>query len=283
LSSLGRMRQSNQRVEQAVETSLAGLIVACGDLLGQERSSLEAYREKTCTLDETLGGIKHEELLVQIAGALLGMVHELRTENKVVQEEVAAGKDKIIELLTRASSAEQNARVDVLTQLPNRRAFDEAYAECEQVQSQTGEPFCLVLLDIDHFKSVNDQYGHAAGDAVLAMLGRVLRENCKTHDHACRLGGEEFAVLLPRCDERSARNVAERLRLKIESATLRHGEHKIPVTVSCGVAQAVPSKSQSHLLERADAALYAAKTKGRNQTCADAWLDGESLPESSLC
>jgi len=277
VASLVDIRQANQRVEKAVESTIEGLIAACGDLLGEEQSSLESYRANTSAIDNALDGIKQEEILVQIAGTLLGMVRELRAENKAVQKDVAASKDKIIHLLTRASSAEQIARVDTLTQLPNRRAFDEAHARCEEIQDQCGQPFSLILLDIDHFKSVNDEYGHAAGDAVLSLFARILRENCKTSDHACRLGGEEFAVLLPRCEEKAALAIAECYRQKIEAAVLHYGTHQISITVSCGVAQSIPGKSQAHLMERADVALYVAKTEGRNKTCVDSAVDEEQL------
>jgi diguanylate cyclase (GGDEF)-like protein len=268
LASLSSIRHANQCVVESTEETIAGLVAACGDLLSDEQSTLEAYRERATEFDATLGGIKHEELLIQIASSLLGVVRNLRAENEAARDEVAAGKDKIIELLTRASSAEQIARIDTLTQLLNRRAFDEAQAQCEEMQSQSGQPYSVVLLDIDHFKSVNDKYGHPAGDAALSLLGRILRDNCKTSDHGCRLGGEEFALLLPRCLEGQARSVAEAYRQKIESAILLHGKHRIAITVSCGVAQAIPGASSSDVLSRADAALYAAKTRGRNQTVA---------------
>jgi len=266
LASLDNMRQANQQVEQSVEATITSLIATCGDLLSDEQASLEAYRDKTMAVDASLSNIKHDEILVHLVGTLLGMVQELRAENKVVQNDVVASKDKIIQLLSRANSAEKIARVDTLTQLPNRRAFDEAYAQCVEIQEQTGHVFSLVLLDIDHFKSVNDEYGHAAGDAVLSLFARILRENCKSHDHACRLGGEEFGILLPRCNEKLATSVAELHRQKISAAVLQYGGHKISVTVSCGVAEAIPGNSLANLMERADVALYEAKTRGRNQT-----------------
>ena len=274
-SSLGQIRKANQSVEQTIDTTLAGLIASCGDLLSDEQSSLKAYREKNSELGTTLDGITHVELLVQFASTLLGMVRELRTENKAVRDEVAFGREKIIHLLTQASSAEHIARIDTLTQLGNRRAFDEAHAQCEELRDQSGHPYSVILLDIDHFKSVNDQFGHAAGDAVLSLVSRILRENTKTSDHLCRLGGEEFGILLPRCDEKPARSIAESHRNKIEKTVLRFGNHEISVTVSCGVALAISGTSQSDLLARADAALYTAKRQGRNRTCVDEIFDNE--------
>ncbi|HJN09925.1 MAG TPA: GGDEF domain-containing protein [Pirellulaceae bacterium] len=274
-STLGGIQQANQSVEHTIDTTIAGLMSACDDLMTKEQSSLEAYRKRSSALGSKLDGIKHIELLVQFAGTLLGMVRELRTENKVVRDEVDAGKEKIIQLATQTSSVEQIARIEAVTRLSNREAFDEAYARCEELRHQNGQPYSLVLLDIDDFKSVNDEYGHAAGDGVLSLLARILLENSKPSDHACRLGGGDFGVLLTRCDERAARSAAECYRYRIESTVLHHHDHEISVTVSCGVAQGTPGTSQSDLLERAGAALYAAKKRGRNQTCGDGDLNEE--------
>ncbi|MHC4401101.1 MAG: sensor domain-containing diguanylate cyclase [Planctomycetota bacterium] len=270
-SSLARhveqIRRANKNVEQTIDSTIAGLINACADLLSSEQSNLEAYQKKTSALDTTLAGLNQETLLAGIASKLLDMVHELRDENKAIRDDVAAAKDKTIEFMTRAHAAEQDARVDPLTQLPNRRAFDEAHAACDDALKRHGQPYCLILIDIDHFKLVNDRHGHSAGDAILSMIGRVLRESRRTSDQVCRLGGEEFALLLPQCEEEPARLVAERFRRKIEAAVLGYRNQQLSVTVSCGVAQVVSGESRSRLLQRADSAMYAAKLRGRNQTC----------------
>jgi diguanylate cyclase (GGDEF)-like protein len=263
LSAIDAVRRANHRAEQAIKSTLDGLLATCDDLLTE--CSLVSYRVKTNAIDASLDGIQHGDI-VKIATTLLEMVCELRADNKVAQHDVAGCKERIIELLSRANSAEQCARVDALTTLPNRRAFDESFAKCADGCANDGHPFSMIFLDIDHFKFVNDTYGHAAGDAVLSLTARVLRETCKTSDHLCRLGGVEFGLLLPRCDERAAIAVAETYRKKIESTVLRFGGHEIMITVSCGVAQGAPGISQSDLMERAGIALYAAKDCGRNKT-----------------
>ena len=272
-STIGGIRQANQSVEQTIETTIEGLVAACSRALREEQSSPESYREETNALETTREGSELAELLVPIAGILLDMVRELRAENRIVQNEVAAGKDQIIHLLGRASSAEQMARVDILTGLPNRQALTEAYARCEQLQDETEQAFSLIMMDIDHFKSVNDEFGHLAGDSILLMVAKMMREICKTGDLTCRLGGEEFAVLLPRCAQQAAKSIAEHLRQEIGSATLRHSDHEISITISCGVAEAIPGELQADLMSKADIALYAAKSRGRNQTCVYADLD----------
>jgi diguanylate cyclase len=280
---LKQMRHANRDVEKAIQGTIEELIATCGDLFTKEQSHLAAYQEKTEAFDGTLEDLDRDALLAAIASKLLNMVHDLRDENRVIRDEVRAAQDRTIELMARAYAAEQIARLDTLTQLPNRRAFDEAHAECHNALKHSGQPYCLVLIDVDHFKSVNDAFGHAAGDAVLSMIGRVLRESRRTSDHVCRLGGEEFGLLLPRCEEESARSVGERYRRKIASATLRYRNHELSVTASCGIAQAILGETRSRLLERADAALYAAKMRGRDQICVyqDVALEDRSTPEEA--
>jgi diguanylate cyclase len=277
LQGVEQLRRANRDIEQTVERTIEELLSTCGDLLAVEQSHLEAYQQGTEALDDTLNGLCRDDLLTGIAGKLLGMVHDLRVENRAIRTEVTAAKDKMLELMERAHSAEQTARVDALTRLPNRRAFDEAHAECNDSLESRGYPYCLILVDVDDFKTVNDQFGHAAGDALLSLIGRLLRDCCRTSDHVCRLGGDEFGVLLPRCTERPARLVAEQCRRKIASVTLHYGDHKLSATVSLGVAEAIPGETRSRLLQRADSALYAAKIQGRNRACVDRATETEEV------
>ncbi len=176
LDSIDEMRQANHSVEHAIDSATAEIIDACGDLLQEQQASLETYQMKTSDFDSKLDGIKQVGRLTLAVKTLLGMVRDLRAENEGVRNDVAEGKATIIKLLSRANTAEQNARTDPLTGLFNRRAFDEAYAKCEQWQTQDEKPFSLVMIDVDHFKHINDEYGHVAGDSVLTLLARVLRD-----------------------------------------------------------------------------------------------------------
>jgi diguanylate cyclase (GGDEF)-like protein len=151
---------------------------------------------------------------------------------------------------------------DPLTGLGNRRAFDAAMEE-EIARARRAEGHVgLVMLDVDHFKRFNDRHGHQAGDEALILVARVLRTAARTGDRACRIGGEEFALLLPGADERESAAVAERVRAGIE----RRGAPAGPVTVSLGVAAASgPDATHELLVAEADARLYAAKDGGRNR------------------
>lgn len=157
---------------------------------------------------------------------------------------------------------------DPLTHLPNRRAFLEAAQERIDYLQQRGSACAVVMLDIDHFKSVNDRHGHAAGDAVLAHFGQLLRECLRDEDLLGRLGGEEFAALLPGATKAEACAAAERLRTRFATSpiALTAEAPALQCTVSVGLVVESPAHSSLDLLlSRADQALYQAKAQGRNQ------------------
>lgn len=155
------------------------------------------------------------------------------------------------------------ANTDALTGLPNRRALYGAVERLLNAADQ-GKPACLILLDLDHFKGINDRYGHNAGDAVLAQAATRLRERLRGGDTVGRWGGEEFLIVLPGADAAGAEQVAERLRREV--GTLPFPEVG-PVTASLGVAQAEPGDDLGRWVARADAALYRAKVAGRDRVC----------------
>lgn len=156
--------------------------------------------------------------------------------------------------------------MDGLTQLRNRRAFDEALVEEIARARRFGRPCTVCLMDADKFKSINDQFGHLAGDAVLRQLGGILRNNIRKNDVAGRLGGEEFGLLLPEVDRQGGMVVAEKLRRLVEAHRFEFDRTVIPVTVSIGVAELqADEREPSELIRRADEHLYAAKHGGRNR------------------
>ncbi|MES2818248.1 MAG: diguanylate cyclase [Pseudomonadota bacterium] len=159
------------------------------------------------------------------------------------------------------------SRTDRLTGLNNRGFWEEClkheYARHRRYQSMAA----LVMFDIDHFKKVNDTFGHPAGDKVIQTVAEVVREQVRDTDYAGRYGGEEFVILLPDIDSTGAMVFAERLRQRIESLLVTYEGQSIPFTISLGVADLnLPCEDYPQLIERADQALYASKKGGRNQT-----------------
>jgi diguanylate cyclase (GGDEF)-like protein len=158
--------------------------------------------------------------------------------------------------------------VDGLTELHNRRFFTEALEKEISRARRYDRRFSLVLFDIDHFKSINDRYGHLVGDAVLRQLGTLLRGRVRRDDVPARIGGEEFAVILPEVGSTGARQFAENLRRAVAESTFRFEGTVIRVTISLGVVEwEVGDEDAAALVKRADEKLYEAKRGGRDRVC----------------
>jgi diguanylate cyclase (GGDEF)-like protein len=164
-------------------------------------------------------------------------------------------------------SLEHDAMFDQLTNLHNRRWMDMSLTRILQRHQRDDQPLSVIMIDIDHFKGFNDAYGHAAGDEVLIMVARTIREQLRPSDPGVRVGGEEILVIFPGTDIENALAAAQRLRCAIRgtSITLSDGRVLPPVTVSAGLAQAGKVEKSADLLARADAALYRAKHNGRDR------------------
>lgn len=165
---------------------------------------------------------------------------------------------------------EQLAFLDGLTDIPNRRRFEEVLKDEWRRAMRSGQPLSLVLMDLDNFKAYNDEYGHAAGDACLIQVAQALKRSLKRPaDFVARYGGEEFVAILPDTDRPSASFVAERMRAEIEALAIPHAPFQLydHITLSLGVATILPDRVHSpvDLINSADRMLYAAKTDGRNQ------------------
>jgi diguanylate cyclase (GGDEF)-like protein len=163
------------------------------------------------------------------------------------------------------------AMTDALTGLPNRRhAFQRLALDWAAARRRNG-PIAVILLDLDHFKRINDAFGHDAGDRLLGAVSQALRANAREHEEACRVGGEEFLVICAQAGEAEASDCAERLRREIERLRVSALPDSVRFTASLGVAAAFPAQGGdwSSLLSRADRALYAAKAAGRNRVACD--------------
>lgn len=171
-------------------------------------------------------------------------------------------------LLTRLLDARHDSLRDALTGLANRRSAEARLGMLIAQARRRDEPLSVVTLDLDHFKRVNDTWGHACGDLVLAATGAVLLAEIRSSDVAARFGGEEFLMVLPFTNEAYALHVAERVRERIAHMSVDSPDGPIRVTASLGIATLGPDESMESMLERADAALYRAKREGRNRCVA---------------
>ena len=166
----------------------------------------------------------------------------------------------------RYQAAIRLALLDPLTHLGNRAALDNALRRELQLAERHHQELSLLMIDVDHFKHINDQYGHAHGDKVLQEIARTIESVCRETDISFRFGGEEFVVLLRKTNETGARIIAERLRRTIAKLAIEHNEYKVKATVSIGISTRSSDQKEhiNDLFERADKALYLAKLAGRN-------------------
>lgn len=161
-----------------------------------------------------------------------------------------------------------DALTDLLTGLPNRRSAMDQLEQAWSAASRSGAPLAVMVIDIDHFKHINDTYGHATGDAVLREAADTLRMSARRGDSVCRIGGEEFLVICPDTDLKAAMQSAERLRATLEAKRIAIGQAERTITASIGVAaREADTVDIDSLVSTADQALYAAKKAGRNRTC----------------
>ncbi|TKB22769.1 MAG: GGDEF domain-containing protein [Mesorhizobium sp.] len=173
-----------------------------------------------------------------------------------------------VSLSARSQTLEQAALTDGLTGMQNRRYFDDALREYLDEFGRIDKPVGLMILDLDHFKQVNDTHGHDVGDEVLRAVATCLRGMTRYHDVVARLGGEEFAVVTPNMDAELLARFAERIRKAIANLSILSGNVRLKVTTSVGLAVWDRKESAEDFYRRADRQLYEAKKQGRNRVCA---------------
>lgn len=172
-----------------------------------------------------------------------------------------------IEELKKLLEAERlRSGIDALTELPNRGSYDRAMVREHALAVRSNNQLAIAVLDLDHFKQVNDQHGHAVGDYILKMFAQILKAQRRASDFVARFGGEEFVIIFPNTNVAGAMNFLERLRKSVEEALcIQVSGKELCVTVSIGVAQLNTEDTTESLFKRADNALYEAKEAGRNR------------------
>jgi len=201
--------------------------------------------------------------------ALLETIEQIVSANEHLCTKLATAEQQLNEQAEQINFHLAEARIDSLTELPNRRHFDHELTRRFAEWQRTAHPFSLAMLDIDHFKQLNDRYGHQAGDKILHDVAQRLTSTMRDVDIVARYGGEEFAIILSSASFDDAKCAAERARQAIDSAPFEYENKNVKVTVSVGVSDVACCESPSAMIKRADAGLYAAKKAGRNSSYAN--------------
>lgn len=262
-NAIARMRDSFiQLLTRTATATAAGSANATGfgDAVQRECAALSG--SAAAQVPALVRLVEQSNLFAHSLTVLSGQLNESHREVDQLRDELQAVR--------------REAAIDGLTRLYNRRAFDDAIEQlCAQAERDSGQ-FSLILIDVDHFKSINDRLGHVFGDRVLRAIADALKAQVKGKDSVSRFGGEEFAVLLPQTPLGSSRIVAEQLRAAVSKVRIRRhasDEEVAKVSVSCGVACRRAGDVPLSVIERSDKALYQAKSQGRN--CVVAQSDNE--------
>ena len=255
--------QLTQRLSSGLEKVLGDIEVSAANAEGQA----DLFGKELAQWSESLGADDLNAGDGEV-DQLLARTREMQGAIVSLKENLDHSQNEIRTLRHEVDLAREEALTDGLTDLANRRAFDLALAACLSEVARPEQAPCLLLADIDHFKEVNDQYGHVFGDKVIRSIAQIFKANVKGKDTAARYGGEEFVVLLPETSLDDACKLAEKIRQTIATSRVRRADNRQEIgqiTVSLGVAAYHLGESASRFVERVDIALYVSKNSGRNR------------------
>ncbi len=219
-----------------------------------------------------LAGGLDPKALADLTEQLLTKTKHMQESNQKLEGKLDSAQDEVMLLKRDLEEVQRQSMTDSLTNLYNRKFFDQNIEKSIVEARENNQPLCLVMADIDHFKNFNDTFGHQTGDQVLRLVAMTLRSNTKGSDLACRYGGEEFALILPNTQINDAVALSNKIRKAIQAKELlkRSTNEKLGrITSSFGVALLSPTDTHTTFIERADQALYAAKRNGRNRVIAE--------------
>ena len=250
-----------------VSRALAASIEAMLKTTGEADAGSSEYHSALQEFSEILASKPDIGTVTEAVNRIREHTDHLALEFRSTRAQLAESSKHIRELQETLVEAQRINETDELTTVGNRRHFDLSAEKTLEEAKGSGKPFCIVMADIDHFKSFNDEHGHQTGDMILRMIGRSLASQVRATDIVARYGGEEFAIVLPNTQLHQARIVGEKIRKDVAQRRFKKrisGESLGGVTISIGIAEWAPSKSLEQTIEDADRALYAAKRSGRN-------------------
>lgn len=265
----GIKKEDNQKANGEIEKTKLVVHGLLKNLETHVQNLLDDAMRYGNNLDEHASRLRKAETLAtiqQVERLLLQEVETMKNSTNRYQQQLDDAQNKLKEQEQILEKLSRDANTDFLTQVNNRAAFDKRLNEEFARYKRYGHIFSIILIDLDHFKDVNDTYGHLAGDRVLRAVASLLNDEKRASDFLARYGGEEFALILPGIDANSALVVADKLRKKVETTTFRYENYSIHTSFSAGITTVSPEdQTPTDVLKRADDATYEAKNKGRNQ------------------
>ncbi|EKO3390964.1 GGDEF domain-containing protein [Vibrio fluvialis] len=256
-TSIGELRANIELLVNEVASSMSDTMTdttAFETIIDRSFNDLERVEKENLSIEEVMSLIRQ----------LVSESRDIRHSTRFLNSQLKTASQEITRLKTQLAEVQKDALFDTLSGLYNRRAFDDDISALLHAQ----QPMSIVLLDIDHFKTYNDDFGHLFGDAVIRAIGKRLHSSCREGITAYRFGGEEFALIVPNKSLRSARQFSDALRRAIEKLSVRDRRTSMQVgniTASFGVAERDPTDTVETLIDRADKMLYEAKNLGRNR------------------
>ncbi len=244
------------RIADIIEKKLAELI----NTIDNHTDNIQSHKEEIEKDEENINSDNIKIYLKKI----LDELDELKKENQKLTQELKKYHTDVLKLQKELVAARSEAELDFLTGLVNRRRFERAVLEMINEYQTRGYPFSLILMDIDNFKKINDTYGHPAGDNVLKEIALILKTFLRANNISARIGGEEFAILVPGASAKEGEVVAKRLKKAIENRVFTTPKEEIRLTASFGVTGVKKDDTLETIFDRADKALYRAKQEGKN-------------------
>jgi diguanylate cyclase len=270
-----RLSRGMTRIGDELDAGLRDTIAVVRESLGSNQRFLTSLKQTQNKISKVSRNHDAKRVVMELLD--LGQTHAAQTE--VVTTELTKARGQVLELQRELHRLRDSAYLDHLTQIPNRRHMDEVLEREISLAKANGQPLSFALGDLDHFKEVNDTYGHAVGDAVLKHFAGLIKNNIKGQDTPARYGGEEFAIILPKTSVFGAGHVTDKIRELLHGADFIISRDRSSigrVSVSFGVTQLLPGDSMANLIRRADDLLYRAKRLGRNRVETD--MQGEDVP-----
>ncbi len=256
-----------QGVVQSVKSDLLKILREVFGDLSTAGENVSIFGKSLVRFSSRIEEAKDKEMLQETLRDLLLEVKNVEKSSAALELRLKNANDELKLLNTKLKEVEQHATVDSLTNLANRRSFEVRLTQHMARCSESGGQLSLVMIDIDHFKRINDTYGHLTGDDLLRIIAKTLRDFVKGKDIVCRYGGEEFVVLLPDTPLEGAITVSENIRKHFSQMSWKQKSTGISmgkVTLSAGVALFRPGETMEAFVQRADVALYQSKKSGRN-------------------